>query len=51
MSILCILYGSLMVSFWSYNKQYIDIINDEASDNINETYEKLDHYYFNGKYV
>jgi len=58
MSILCILYGSLMVSFWSYNKQYIDYINqhstideDEASSNKDEDdAHKVDHYYYNGKY-
>ncbi len=47
-----------MVSFWSYNKQYIDYINqhstideDEASRNKDEDdAHKVDHYYYNGKY-
>jgi hypothetical protein len=49
MSILCILYGSLMVSFWSYNKQYIDYINQLSTKDEDEAH-KVDHYYYNGKY-
>ena len=38
-----------MVSFWSYNEQYIDYINQPNTKDEDDAH-KVDHYYYNGKY-